>query len=79
LVEIIPDIHSKSKIRTIIIKRDDLPKTFRKVEEVGTPNIHMTRIRKIYNNSTGELLLTEELELFYNHSNRVIILGTKED
>ena len=70
-------IHYKSKIKVRRILREKLPKKYRKVIEVGTPNINMTRIRKIYLHNTNTLIVEESLRLRYNASTRIIEIGTK--
>ena len=73
--EVVSEIHKKEKYKTKKIFRRDLKKGYRKMIEPGTYKIKMTRTRRIYRIDNGSLILEETLNLHYNDSDRVFIIG----
>jgi vancomycin resistance protein YoaR len=74
-VEIKSIIHYKSKVRTKRIYRSDLPRGYKKIIEIGTPTIRMTRIRHLFNDNE---FIEESKDIRYTQSEKVIEIGTKD-
>jgi vancomycin resistance protein YoaR len=68
-------VHYKSKRTTVKILLNDKPKSYRKVIEVGTPAMDITRYRKVYRYKTRNLIFVEEKRIWYDASKRIIEMG----
>jgi hypothetical protein len=76
--EIVSVIHRQSGVHVQNIVDKTKPVGYHKLVEVGTPQIHMTRIRKVFDITTNKCVIDESLELYYEASDRVIVEGPKE-
>jgi hypothetical protein len=65
------------KIKKVFIVNRKFKHGQRKVIEVGTPKMDITRIRRVYKINTKELLLQEDKRIVYDASNRVIEVAPK--
>jgi vancomycin resistance protein YoaR len=69
--------YMSKKLKKVFILNRNFKHGQRKVIEVGTPKMDITRIRRVYKINTKELVLQEDKRIVYDASNRVIEVAPK--